>query len=98
MKKIALSVVIASTFALAACKGKENASAEDISKDLEKRGTRDLMEEIAKDEYTAPEDGRLTEAQIQMYLKVREHEKKIALVAKEEMKSVEPPINADERR
>jgi hypothetical protein len=85
MKRI-LILLLCLTFALAACKGKENASADDISKDLQKRGTRDLMEEIAKDEYTAPEDGRLTEAQIQMYLKVREHEKKIAQVAKEEMK------------
>ena len=85
MRRI-LILLLCLTFALAACKGKENASAEDISKDLKERGTRDLMEEIAKDEYTAPEDGRLTEAQIQMYLKVREHEKKIALVAKEEMK------------
>jgi len=74
------------TLALAGCKAKELADASAISKDLDKRGTRDLMEEIAKDEYTAPEDGRLTEAQVQMYLKVREHEKKIAEVAKAEMK------------
>ena len=74
------------TFALTACKAKEAIDKADISKDLDKRGTTDLMKEIANDEYTAPEDGRLTEAQIQMYLKVREHEKKIAEVAKDEMK------------
>lgn len=85
MKRI-LILLLCLTFALAACKGKEAATAGDISKDLKERGTKDLMEEIAKDEYTAPEDGRITEAQIQMYLKVREHEKKIAQVAKEEMK------------
>lgn len=85
MRRI-LILLLCLTFALAACKGKENATADDISKDLKERGTRDLMEEIANDEYTAPEDGRLTEAQVQMYLKVREHEKKIAQVAKEEMK------------
>jgi hypothetical protein len=73
-------------FVLAGCKAKELADKASISKDLQKRGTTDLMKEIAKDEYTAPEDGRLTEAQIQMYLKVREHEKKIAEVAKAEMK------------
>jgi hypothetical protein len=44
------------------------------------------MKEVAEDEYTAPADGRLTEAQVQMYLKVREHEKKIAEVAKAELK------------
>ncbi len=74
------------TFVLAGCKAKELADANAISKDLDKRGTTDLMKEIANDEYTAPEDGRLAEAQIQMYLKVREHEKKIAEVAKKEMK------------
>jgi hypothetical protein len=44
------------------------------------------MQEIAKDSYTPPEDGRLKDSQIQMYLKVREHEKAIAQVAKDEMK------------
>jgi ribosomal protein S17E len=74
------------SLALAGCKAKELAEKADISKDLEKRGTTDLMKEVANDEYTAPQDGRLTDAQVQMYLKVREHEKKIAQVAKEEMK------------
>ncbi|HEX2120009.1 MAG TPA: hypothetical protein VHL59_00045, partial [Thermoanaerobaculia bacterium] len=73
-------------FVLGGCKAKELVDKASISKDLEKRGTTDLMEEIAKDEYTAPEDGRITDAQVKMYLKVREHEKKIAQVAKDEMK------------
>jgi hypothetical protein len=81
-----LIAVLCLTFVLAGCKAKELADANAISKDLDKRGTTDLMKEIANDEYTAPEDGRLSEAQIQMYLKVREHEKKIAEVAKKEMK------------
>lgn len=85
MRRI-LILLLCLTFALAACKGKEAADAADISKDLAKRGTTDLMKQVADDEYTAPEDGRLTEAQVQMYLKVREHEKKIAEVAKKEMK------------
>ena len=61
MRRI-LITTLCLTFALAGCKAKELADANAISKDLEKRGTRDLMEEIAKDEYTAPEDGRITEA------------------------------------
>lgn len=69
--------------ALFACKGKlEEAS---IAKDLEERGTTDLMKEVANDSYDPPRDGRLTEVQVQMYLKVREHEKKIAQVAKTEL-------------
>jgi len=74
------------SIALMGCKAKELADKSAISKDLKERGTTDLMKEVANDEYTPPADGRLTDAQVQMYLKVREHEKKIAEVAKEEMK------------
>ena len=81
-----LSLVVCLVLALAGCKAKELADNASISKDLQKRGTTDLMQEIAKDSYDAPTDGRLKESQIQMSLKVREHEKKIAQVAKEEMK------------
>ena len=81
-----LTVMLCLSLALAGCKAKELADKADISKDLKERGTKELMEEVAKDEYTPPADGRLTEAQVQMYLKVREHEKKIAQVAKDEMK------------
>ena len=81
-----LSAVLCLSLALMGCKAKELADKADISKDLQKRGTTDLMKEVANDEYTPPADGRLTEAQVQMYLKVREHEKKIAQVAKDEMK------------
>jgi len=80
-----LAVLFCLTLALAGCKAKELVDKASISKDLQKRGTTDLMQEIAKDEYTAPADERLTDAQIQMYLKVREHEKKIVQVAKAEM-------------
>jgi hypothetical protein len=56
-----------------------------ISKDLKERGTTDLMKEVANDSYDPPQDGRLTDNQVNMYLKVREHEKKIAQVAKAEL-------------
>ena len=81
-----LSLVVCLALALTGCKAKEMMDKADISKDLQKRGTTDLMKEVANDQYDAPADGRLTEAQVQMYLKVREHEKKIAEVAKAEMK------------
>lgn len=81
-----LAVSLCLSLALVGCKAKELADKAAISKDLKERGTTDLMQEIANDEYTPPEDGRLTEAQVQMYLKVREHEKKIAEVAKAELK------------
>lgn len=85
MRKTLLLLLVA-TLALFGCKAKEQLDKINIAKDLEKRGTTDLMKEAAEDEYTAPEDQRLTEAQVQMYLKVREHEKQIAQVAKDELK------------
>jgi len=81
-----LSLVFCLSLVLIGCKAKELADKASISKSLQRRGTTDLMRDIAKDSYDAPADGRLKESQIQMYLKVREHEKQIAQVAKEEMK------------
>jgi hypothetical protein len=81
-----LLVMLCLSLALAGCKARELAEKASISKDLEKRGTTDLMKQVANDSYDPPQDGRLTDAQVQMYLKVREHEKQIAQVAKDEMK------------
>jgi hypothetical protein len=72
--------------ALSGCKAKELADKAAISRDLDKRGTTDLMKQVADDKYDPPADGKLTDAQVQMYLKVREHEKQIAQVAKQEAK------------
>jgi hypothetical protein len=79
-------VILCLSLAFAGCKAKELVDHASISADLQKKGTTDLMKEVANDKYTPPEDGRLTEAQVQMYLKVRENEKKIAEVAKAELK------------
>jgi hypothetical protein len=79
-----LTAVLCLTLALVGCKAKELADQAGISKDLAKRGTTDLMKEVANDTYDPPSDGKLTEAQIKMYLKVREHEKSIAAVARKE--------------
>lgn len=76
-----LSLAVVVSLALAGChKVKEEA----IKDDLHNRGTVDLMKQVADDKYTAPADGKLTDAQVQMYLKVRDHEKQIAQVAKQE--------------
>ena len=81
-----LSLLAVLVLVLTGCKAKELADKASIAKDLQKRGTTDLMKEIAKDSYDPPADGRLKDSQIQMYLKVREHEKAIAQVAKDELK------------
>lgn len=86
MRRIAVAAVCLS-LALSGCKAKEAFDAASaISKDLDKKGTTDLMKEVANDEYEAPADGKLTDAQVQMYLKVRQQEQKIAEVAKREVK------------
>ncbi|HEX9160069.1 MAG TPA: hypothetical protein VF980_00050 [Thermoanaerobaculia bacterium] len=73
------------TIALTGCKAKEAYDKLAISKDLAKNGTTDLMKKVADDKYDPPKDGKLTDSQVQMYLKVREHEKAIAQVAKKEL-------------
>ncbi len=78
-------VILAFAVVLSGCKVKELADKANIARDLEKHGTIDLMKDVSKDKYDPPKDGKLTEAQIQMYLKVRQHEKDIAKVAKEQM-------------
>ena len=78
-----LIALLCLSLALVGCKGKVDKAS--ISKDLKERGTTDLMKEVANDSYDPPQDGRLSEVQVQMYLKVREHEKKIAQVAKAEL-------------
>jgi hypothetical protein len=83
----ATTVVLCLSLALVGCKAKEALDKAAISKDLDKRGTMDLAKEMADDQYEGPADGKLTEAQVKMYLKVREHAKKIEQVAKEEMKT-----------
>ncbi len=84
--KRSLLLMLCLSLALFGCKARELAEKASISKDLDKRGTTDLMKEVANDSYDPPQDGRLTDAQVQIYLKVREHEKQIAQVAKDEMK------------
>lgn len=76
-----LIAVLALSAALSGCKAKEAMDKAAIADDLSKRGTMDLLKQTAEDKYTPPPDGRLTESQIQMYLKVRDHEKQIAQVA-----------------
>jgi hypothetical protein len=73
--------ILALAVLVSGCKVKELADKANIAKDLDKRGTVDLMKQVADDKYDPPKDGKLTESQVQMYLKVREHEKDIAKVA-----------------
>jgi hypothetical protein len=79
-----LSAVLMLSIALAGCRAKEAFDKAKISQDLDKHGTMDLMKDVSNDKYDPPADGKLTDSQMQMYLKVREKEKAIAQVAKKE--------------
>src|SRR5262245_33301000 len=79
-----LTAVLTLSLVFAGCRLKEAVDKASISKDLDKKGTMDLMKEVADDKYDPPADGKLTDAQVQMYLKVREKEKAIAQVARQE--------------
>ncbi|HEX7191774.1 MAG TPA: hypothetical protein VF381_09405 [Thermoanaerobaculia bacterium] len=80
-----LPILLTAAVAFAGCRAKEAFDKADIAHELNKSGsTRDLMKDVASDHYTPPSDGHLTDAQVQMYLKVRDHERDIAQVAKKQ--------------
>jgi hypothetical protein len=83
MRRI-LPAVLMLSMAFAGCRAKEAYDKAKISQDLDKHGAMDLMKDVSKDHYKPPSDGKLTDGQMQMYLKVREHEKDIAQVARKE--------------
>ena len=78
------SALLTLSLVFAGCKAKEAFDKAKISQDLSKRGTLDLMKDVANDKYDPPKDGKLTDGQVQMYLKVRGHEKDIAQAARKE--------------
>lgn len=64
------------------CQAKPAADEASIQKSLHQKGTANLMDEVAKaPDYHPPADGRLTEAQVRMYLDVRHREQQIREVA-----------------
>jgi hypothetical protein len=81
-----IPAVLCLSVAFGGCKAKELVNPTKIADELNKPGsTYKLMKDVAKDKYDPPKDGKLTESQVQMYLKVREHEKAIAKVAADQM-------------
>jgi hypothetical protein len=80
-----IPILLTATVLFAGCKAKEAFDKASIDRELSRSGsTRDLLKDVANDKYTPPADGHLTDAQVQMYLKVREHERDIAQVAKKQ--------------
>lgn len=80
-----LPIFLTAAVLFAGCRAKEAFDKADIAHELNKSGsTRDLLKDVANDRYTPPKDGHLTDSQVQMYLKVRDHERDIAQVAKKQ--------------
>ena len=65
--------------------GKET-SEEQIAENLNDKGTMDLLKEAGEEDYDPPEDGKLVDDQLDMYIEVREREVAIAKVAREQLK------------
>ncbi len=53
--------------------------------ELEDKGFLDLMKEVSDDEYDPPSDGKLTEDQVQMYLKVKEKDQELVQAAQQRL-------------
>lgn len=88
MRRILLIVMVALlALGLSGCKAKKALEEAGISDALKDTGTRELLENASEDSYEPPADQRLTEGQIEMYLKVRQRETAIAEVAKKEMQA-----------
>ena len=66
---------------LAACGGGPADDEASIEKELSDKDTLDRLEQIDRAEYDPPADGELTEAQIDLFLEVKERERKIQQVA-----------------
>jgi hypothetical protein len=78
------------------CQAKPAADEATIQKNLQQNGTANLMDEVAKaPEYHPPADGRLSEAQVRMYLDVRQREQQIREVAFKEQQEAGEPAPAD---
>lgn len=83
MRKTVVYLGIA-LMAFAGC-GKE--TKEDIAEQLKDKDAMDVVKQASDDEYEPPADGKLTETQVEMYLKVREKEVEIAKVARENLEA-----------
>jgi len=82
-----LPALLTLSVVLMGCKAKEMLDKSNVARDLDNRGTVDVLKEASKDKYDAPKDGKLTDGQVQMYLKVRDHERVIAQAAKDKLKA-----------
>ena len=88
---VVLSLSVALSVSLIGCRAKEVADKADISKDLHKRGTVDLMKQVADDKYTPPADGKLTDSQVRCTSKCATTSGRSRRSPKRKRRSTPPP-------
>jgi len=80
------------------CKSKPADDEASIKETLQEKGTIDVMDQVSKaPEYKAPADGKLTDAQVKMYIEVRQREQKIREVAFKELKAKGDKAKAEKK-
>jgi hypothetical protein len=68
------------------------------TENTERRSLRQVLAEAAEDEYAPPADGKLTDEQIAMYFRVREHERVISGTARDRLGEGVETIRENEER
>ena len=93
---LGLSLLAVVALAASGChRGDDEAS---VERRLDQKGTMDVVEEAAKDEYDPPSDGELSEKQMDMYLEVETRAAKIRQVAQKRMEERTGKDEGDEAK
>jgi hypothetical protein len=79
-----LPALLTLSLLFAGCRAKEHFDHASAAAELARQSSLDVIKEAANEKYTPPADGKLTEKQVQMYLTVREREREIAQVARQQ--------------
>jgi len=88
--------ILASCLFLASC-GWFGAKPKEAATALDEKSSLQVLKEADKDEYEAPEDGRLTVAQVQMYMKVQQRALVLAQVAARRLEEQSEKAEAAEK-
>ncbi len=88
--------ILASCLFVASC-GWFGGKPKEAAKALDEKTSLQVLKEADKDEYEAPEDGRLTESQVQMYVKVQKRAFELAQVAAKRLEEQSEKAEAAEK-
>ena len=97
-RRLLAAACAALLLACAACRKDPAEDEAAVQQALKEKGTLEVLDEVAAAQYDPPADGKLTDAQIEMYLAVRQRGKRIREVAGKELekKSAEAKKEGEE--